>query len=278
MINQFETSLKNCLDALKDSQVKEAMKYTMLSGGKRLRPSLVLAFVEDLGGDMQKALYPAIALELIHNYSLVHDDLPSMDDDDYRRHRLTAHKVYGEALAILSGDALLTMAFDVVLKADLSPEQSLACVEILSRNAGVEGMVYGQELDIANEMESLDDLLESYRYKTGKLFAAAFELGTIVSGYERLQKDAKILGETLGVYFQIQDDLLEHTQSFEEIGKHVDSDEEEGKVTVVSILGLEEAQKLLLRYEEKLKEQLALFPFENNRVEKLIEEISQRSY
>lgn len=278
MINQFEMTLRDTLNNIRDSQVKEAMAYTMLSGGKRLRPMLLLSMVEDLGEDFSKGLYPAVALEMIHNYSLVHDDLPAMDDDDYRRHRLTAHKVYGEGMAVLSGDALLTMAFDVVLKANIRPEQALACVEILARNAGVEGMIYGQELDIDNKMKTIDELLESYRYKTGKLFAAAFEMAAIVSGHERYQKDAKKLGELLGIYFQIQDDLLEHTRSFEEIGKKADSDEKEGKVTVVSLLGLSESQELLKRYHSKLEKQLQIFPFQSKQVRNLIDEISDRTY
>lgn len=278
MIKVFETALKENLDSLQDSLVKESVAYSLLSPGKRLRPRLLLSLLEDLTGSYEQGMYAAIALEMVHNYSLVHDDLPAMDNDDYRRHRLTNHKVYGEGVAILAGDALLTYAFETMVKTKAEPSLVLTCVDVLAKTAGAQGMILGQELDILNEMNDLDSLFESYRYKTGKLFSAAFEMAVILAGKQEYQAQAQDLGDLLGVYFQVQDDILEHTQSFEMIGKKIDSDQQEGKVTVVSLLGLEKAKALSNELAIEFKEKMTALPLQTQHCMALINEIDSRTF
>lgn len=278
MQSDFESLLKENLESLKDSSVKTSMAYSLLAQGKRLRPRLLLALLFDLSDQYEPGLYPAIALEMIHNYSLVHDDLPAMDDDDYRRHRLTNHKVYGEAIAILAGDGLLTYAFETVCKTNTDARKIVDCVNVLAKTAGAEGMILGQELDIENKMTDLDSLFASYHYKTGQLFSAAFEMAVILADQKAYLPQAQHLGSQLGIYFQVQDDLLEHTQSFETIGKKVDSDLKEEKVTVVTLLGLEKAQALSKELEMNMIETLQAMPTKNNATLTLIDEIVSRTF
>ncbi len=243
MLENFENALKTHIDE-KGSVIKEAMNYSLLAGGKRIRPMMMLALVNDLMGDSNQAYPAAIALEMIHTYSLVHDDLPAMDNDDYRRHKPTNHKVYGEGFAILAGDALLNDAFMSVIQSDLEADLKVKLLEVLGRNAGPDGMILGQEVDIANAFETLEDLEQAYLLKTGCLFAAALESATLIANREDLQEAAKHLGYQLGIYFQYQDDILEYTSDFEHLGKVLGSDEEQEKKTIVTFLGLEEAQKV----------------------------------
>ncbi|CAM3573972.1 polyprenyl synthetase family protein [Erysipelothrix urinaevulpis] len=278
MKDLINNNLQETMDLIPNSIVKEAMAYSLLGDGKRLRSQLLLSLLKDFEVDVTKGLPFASSLEMIHTYSLVHDDLPAMDDDDYRRHRLTNHKVYGEGMAILAGDALLTYSFQNCLQSSLSDGIVLTCIEILSRNAGIYGMILGQELDIDNQMKTLDDLIVSYEHKTGKLFAAAFEMAVVIAGKKDKQELASTLGHKLGVLFQVQDDLLEYTKSFEEIGKDVKSDVLEEKVTVVTLLGLDEA----INYKEKLVQSfyddLELLGGTGNTVKNLIDEIVKRNY
>lgn len=275
LINQ---NLQQTMDLIPNSIVKEAMSYSLLGGGKRLRSQLLLSLLQDYGIELEKGLPFASSLEMIHTYSLVHDDLPSMDNDDYRRHRLTNHKVYGEGMAILAGDALLTYAFQNCLQSSLPDATVLSCVEILSRNAGVYGMVLGQELDIDNKMKTLDDLIISYEHKTGKLFSAAFEMAVVIANKNDKQELASNLGLKLGVLFQVQDDLLEYTKSFEEIGKDVKSDVSEDKVTVVTLLGLEEASRYKDKLVQSFYDDLELLGHTGDSLKTLIEEIVKRDY
>ena len=225
-------------------RIFEAVKYSALAGGKRLRPALTLAFCRLCGGNTEKALPFACALEMIHTYSLIHDDLPCMDDDDLRRGRPTCHKAFDEATAVLAGDALLTAAFETAAGAQgLSAETVVRGVQILSRAAGMNGMVAGQVLDMGAEHRKLTleelNLLQSL--KTGCLLWAACELGCVSAG----KTDAETLavaheyGEKLGLAFQIEDDILDVTGDAAVLGKSIGKDARDGKSTFVSLMGLD---------------------------------------
>lgn len=224
------------------ADLQEAMEYSLLAGGKRIRPILTLETCRLCGGEMESALPFACAVEMIHTYSLIHDDLPAMDNDDLRRGRPTNHIVYGEATAILAGDALLTAAFGQLTQARLPADRIVAAVECLSHAAGSAGMVGGQALDMAGEGRALNrrelELLQSL--KTGALIAAAVELGCIAAGGSDEQRThVRDYAQALGRAFQIRDDMLDVISSFEELGKPVGSDQVNEKSTFVTALGLE---------------------------------------
>lgn len=277
MINLIEANLLKTLEIYPESTVKDSMTYSLMSGGKRIRPRLLLSLLNDLGGDMNQGLYPGCALEMIHTYSLVHDDLPAMDDDDMRRHKPTNHKVFGEAMAILGGDGLLTAAFTTLAQSDLNSDIKASCMEILARNAGSLGMILGQEYDIKNEIHNLDALIACYELKTGCLFASALEMATVIAGQPEKQTNAHDLGFKLGVCFQFQDDLLEVTKTSEEIGKSVQSDADREKVTIVSLLGLEKAQELTQSYFNDIESLLLKLELKDSYLKDLIEEMMIRN-
>lgn len=247
-ISLVESRLTDLLPKCANGQdeVVEAMKYSLVNGGKRLRPILCLEFAKACGGDRFDALDFACAVEYIHTYSLIHDDLPCMDDDDMRRGKPSCHKQFGEATALLAGDALLTHAFQIVAGAELDDSKIALACGLLAQNAGVQGMVGGQVIDLKYESESPDlrQLLSVHRLKTGALISAACLLGCIAAGAD----DKKIAAASayaydLGVAFQIKDDILDVTGSSEELGKPVGSDEDNNKTTYVSLRGIENAQK-----------------------------------
>ena len=224
------------------ADLQEAMEYSLLSGGKRLRPVLVLETCRMCGGNLQAALPFACAVEMIHTYSLIHDDLPAMDNDELRRGRPTNHMVYGEATAILAGDGLLTAAFEQLTQAQLPAERIVAAVACLSRAAGPAGMVGGQALDMAGEGRALtrDELEQLQSLKTGALISAAAQLGCIAAGGDEAQME-KVgrYAQALGRAFQIRDDVLDVTGSDQELGKPVGSDRANEKSTFVTALGLQ---------------------------------------
>ena len=247
-ISLVESRLTDLLPKCANGQdeVVEAMKYSLVNGGKRLRPVLCLEFAKACGGDRFDALDFACAVEYIHTYSLIHDDLPCMDDDDMRRGKPSCHKQFGEATALLAGDALLTHAFQIVAGAELDDSKIALACGLLAQNAGVQGMVGGQVIDLKYESESPDlrQLLSVPRLNTGELISAACLLGCIAAGAD----DKKIAAASayaydLGVAFQIKDDILDVTGSSEELGKPVGSDEDNNKTTYVSLRGIENAQK-----------------------------------
>lgn len=247
-ISLVESRLTDLLPKCANGQdeVVEAMKYSLVNGGKRLRPVLCLEFAKACGGDRFDALDFACAVEYIHTHSLIHDDLPCMDDDDMRRGKPSCHKQFGEATALLAGDALLTHAFQIVAGAELDDSKIALACGLLAQNAGVQGMVGGQVIDLKYESESPDlrQLLSVHRLKTGALISAACLLGCIAAGAD----DKKIAAASayaydLGVAFQIKDDILDVTGSSEELGKPVGSDEDNNKTTYVSLRGIENAQK-----------------------------------
>ena len=220
----------------------ESMEYSLLAGGKRIRPVLALAFCEALDGDIYAALPAACALELIHTYSLIHDDLPCMDDDVLRRGKPTNHVVYGECTATLAGDALQSLAFETMLSAELPAERLVRCTEILAKAAGYQGMCRGQFLDMAGEGCTLteEQLTEINNCKTGALLSAACAIGAAAAGAEDAKIDAASrFGSLVGLAFQIRDDVLDVISTDAELGKTVGSDAEEKKNTYMALLGLD---------------------------------------
>jgi geranylgeranyl diphosphate synthase type II len=226
--------------------LRQAMEYSLFAGGKRFRPILTLATAEACGGDLRSALTPAAALEMIHTYSLIHDDLPAMDDDDLRRGKPTCHKVFGDAMAILAGDALLTHAFSVVVDSqDLNSHQTMAIIRELAAAAGPRGMVAGQALDIGG-MEK-DPALLNYIHscKTGALIKAAVRVGAIsADASPKVVEGLSEYAAALGLAYQIVDDILDVQGTTKELGKGAGSDAKSGKQTFVTIYGLEGAKQM----------------------------------
>lgn len=239
----------------------EAMEYSLLAGGKRLRPIFAFEFCRMCGRDWKEAAPFAAAIEMIHTYSLIHDDLPCMDNDDYRRGRLTNHKVFGEAMAVLAGDALLTDAFSVASTAELlNPADMAFAIGVLSECAGSLGMVGGQVLDIMSEERECteEDVIAIQSRKTGALINAACVLGTIAGGASEVQLEAagRFAG-ALGLAFQIRDDMLDQIGTREEMGKGVGTDA--AKNTFVRIYGLEKCEQLVQWYTDVAIEALDVF-------------------
>ena len=252
---RFETALSSYLKAAPfvSETLKNAFVYSLTAGGKRLRPGLVLASADALGGEESRAMPSALALEMIHTYSLIHDDLPAMDNDDYRRGKLTNHKVFGEGMAILAGDALLNKAYETLFSCG-----NLAAGRILSSAAGDLGMIGGQAVDLTSEGKTggEEELFTLQRLKTGKLITAALLLGEqAAKGNTSLKMEE--LGDKLGVLFQTTDDILDVVGKKEELGKSVGKDEKEQKLTTVSLFGLSGARKVA---ENAANEALLLLP------------------
>ncbi len=239
----------------------DSMSYSFLAGGKRLRPIFAYEFCRMCGGDWQKAAPFAAAVEMVHTYSLIHDDLPCMDNDDFRRGRLTNHKVYGEALATLAGDALLTDAFAVLSTAEIPGKAMADAVGILSECAGSLGMVGGQVLDIMSEERILteQEVLDIQSRKTGALIRAACALGAIAGNASDEQFDAACqFAAGLGLAFQIRDDMLDVIGTQEEMGKGVGTDA--AKNTFVRLYGLERCEELVQKYTDYALQALEVFP------------------
>lgn len=247
--------------------VIESMRYSLLAGGKRIRPVMVLAFCQLCGGDPQQALPFACAVEMVHTYSLIHDDLPCMDDDDLRRGRPTNHKVYGEAMALLAGDGLLTKAFETALSFSGAPEDALRGVRILAQCAGADGMVGGQCIDLDSEGKNVDlELLrEMDQGKTVALISAACQMGCVAAGAEEsLLEKARSYAEGVGMAFQIRDDILDVLGDAATLGKNVGMDSARDKRNYVSLLGVEEAQRLVEAFTAQAEQ--ALDGFEGDTV------------
>jgi len=246
-----------------DDKLRASMAYSLMAGGKRLRPILLMAAADAVGADGTKFITAACALEMIHTYSLIHDDLPAMDNDDYRRGKLTNHKAYDEGTAILAGDALLTLAFTVILRQqDVPAERLLRVVDEMSRAAGAEGMVGGQMLDLEaeNRRISMEELRRIHMGKTGALFRAALRSGAILAGASEQQLAAlTAYADHFGLAFQITDDILDVVGTAEDIGKPVGSDEKNHKSTYVTLTSLDEAQSLARQTVESAVDALHIF-------------------
>lgn len=260
-----ETWLKTCFqDRAPRGDLYDAMNYSLLAGGKRIRPVLMLETCRLCGGEPEHILPFAGAIEMIHTYSLIHDDLPCMDDDDLRRGRPTNHKVYGEATAVLAGDALLTAAFEWMLdpSVELPPQRVLEAAGVLARAAGAQGMVGGQVLDMAGEGHAmgLTEVEELQRLKTGALIRAAAEIGCVLAGGSEEQRKAVCrYAERLGLAFQIQDDILDVVGDEATLGKPVGSDAKSEKNTFVTLKGLDECRCLVDKLTNEAVEALSLF-------------------
>lgn len=248
-----ERSLERLCVGMTDSRVVEAMRYSLLGGGKRVRAALVLACASLSENNENDALLAASAIEMIHAYSLIHDDLPAMDNDDMRRGKLSCHKQYGESTALLAGDGLLTLAFNLLSRIS-KPSVSAECTAILSEAAGVNGMIYGQELDLAAEEHEVseEELILIHKNKTGALIRSAVSMGAALAKLNESERHALLIyAENLGLVFQIIDDILDCTSTTEELGKPVGSDGANNKTTYVTLYGIEKARVLAKEYNEK---------------------------
>lgn len=262
--------------------VLEAMNYSVSAGGKRLRPMLMLETYRMFGGT-SKVIEPFMAaIEIIHTYSLIHDDLPAMDNDEYRRGRKTTHVVYGEAMAILAGDALLNYAFETAASAFVLDEGNPAIGKafmILASKAGVYGMIGGQVVDVESEGKEIDaDTLKFIHiHKTSALLESAMLIGAVLAGAsEQQQRTVELAARELGLAFQIRDDILDVTGNTDELGKPVGSDEKNHKNTYVALEGLEKAKEDVKRYSESAIDRLKSLPARNEFLYELIEELIDR--
>ena len=243
--------------------IAEGMRYAVLNGGKRIRPVLILMTLDILGKDETLGLPSGAALEMIHSYSLVHDDLPALDNDDYRRGKLTTHKKFGEAEGILIGDSLLTHAFNVLTEKNegvISDEKIVEIVKLTSSYAGINGMIGGQTVDVESEGKKID--METLKYihknKTGKLLRLPIEIGCVIGDASKeIREKLEEYADLIGLAFQIKDDILDVEGDFEKLGKPVGSDAELEKSTYPSLIGMEESKKLLDETLEKAKKIIA---------------------
>ena len=263
------------------ANLREAVLYSIHAGGKRIRPYLLLEVLESLQVPITTAhAQVAAALEMIHTGSLIHDDLPAMDDDDFRRGRLTNHKKFGEALAILAGDALFLDPYALIAQADLPNEIKVDLITSLSLSSGSMGMVAGQVLDMEGEGKhlNLEELQTIHANKTGKLLAFPFQAAGVIAGLdENLQKQLKTVGELIGLAFQVRDDILDVTASFEEIGKTPQKDLQAEKSTYPALLGLDEAKVFCNRTLDQANEKLdvisQLVDFDKEPIVKIVESL-----
>ena len=282
---EIEAVLRNYLPQKEGCQkiIMEAMEYSLMAGGKRLRPMLMGETYRLFGGE-GKIIEPFMAaIEMIHTYSLVHDDLPAMDNDDYRRGRKTTHVVYGEDMGILAGDALLNYAFETVSKAfELYPEKSAAAGKafgILARKAGIYGMIGGQVVDVKETGHRIGKEILDFIYdlKTGALIESAMMTGAVLAeaSDEDVRKVEQI-AKKIGLAFQIQDDILDVTSTAEVLGKPIHSDEKNEKTTYVTLLGIEESEKIVERESEEAIALLKSLPGENDYLDWLVKELIHR--
>ena len=254
-----DEALAQCFLTKEDFPVKglaEAMRYSLLAGGKRIRPMLVMEFCRVTGGDPRDALPVACAIEMLHTYSLIHDDLPCMDNDELRRGRPTNHVVYGECTATLAGDALQSEAFASILHADLPASRRVLCAECLADAVGLDGMCGGQYLDMIGEGKLLSEteLNDIITRKTGDLLIAACRMGVAAAGGSDKQMEAAAYyGAYIGYAFQIVDDMLDVLSTVEELGKPIGSDAEEHKNTFMTLLGEEECRRLVKKLTDEAK-------------------------
>lgn len=268
---------------LMQADLLHAMRYSLLAGGKRIRPILVLDFCRICGGEEKNALPFACAVEMIHTYSLIHDDLPCMDDDDMRRGRPSNHKVFGESMALLAGDGLLTLAFETMLSEEtirlVGAERAAKAAGILAAAAGAHGMIGGQVIDLMSEgrVIPLDTLKKMDECKTGALIVAAAKMGCILGGATEEQlAAAENYARAIGVAFQIVDDILDVTGNTETLGKPIGSDRENDKCTYVTLMGLENAKKAVDNLTLEAVDSLACFGRDANYLIELAKKLAER--
>lgn len=287
-LKNFSSSFEEFLNSLiqfednKHSSHYKAMQYSLLLGGKRLRPYILSCFYTLAGGKNDYCLNFAAALEMIHTYSLIHDDLPSMDNDDFRRGKPSCHKAFDEATALLAGDALLTKAFETSAKTkNISADLVMEAISVLAELAGADGMIGGQVVDLAieNTLAPIETVLEMYKKKTGALLVAAAKIGTILAGgNEDLKNAAEEYALNLGIAFQIQDDILDVIGDSELLGKPVGSDDKNQKSTYVSLKGLEQAKLDVIKYTKMAKNALKAFEGDTKDLNDLADYLINRNY
>ncbi len=263
-------------------RLAEAIRYSLLAPGKRLRPAMVLMATEACGGEIERALGAAVAVEMIHAYSLVHDDLPAMDDDDLRRGRPTTHIQFDEAMAILAGDALQAEAFRVLAESISDPTLAIQAVTVLARAAGAAALVGGQVDDLAAESggpRTLAHLEHIHRRKTGALFAASLELGAIIANATPLMRESlRDYARDLGLAFQVVDDLLDSTSSDTSLGKRAGKDADRGKLTYPSLLGIEETRAKAMHLVDSARGHASVFGAAGWRLTWLAGYVFERTY
>lgn len=264
------------------SSARRAMRYSLLSGGKRIRPVLLLEFYKLCGGEGDNVLNFAAAIEMIHTYSLIHDDLPCMDNDDMRRGKPSCHKAFGEDTALLAGDALLTLAFSAAAKTEgLPSERVLRAISVLADKAGIDGMVGGQVMDLQFEKTGADsdELKEMYLKKTSCLLKAAAVCGCVLAGAdEEYIKYAEEYADSVGLAFQIIDDILDCTADEKTFGKPIGSDEKNGKITYVTLYGIDGARKKAAELSEKAEKLLDNFKGDSTALKELTKYLLNRRY
>ncbi|WP_050635686.1 polyprenyl synthetase family protein [Candidatus Stoquefichus sp. SB1] len=274
---ELNQRLDELLKPLKDGLVKEAMHYSLLAPGKRLRPLIFLNVLRSYGLDYHLYLDVACAIEMIHTYSLIHDDLPGMDNDDLRRGRLTCHKQFDEATAILAGDALLNLGVNTILNIPIDDHLKVQILNRLYEASGVNGMIYGQQQDIAfeNKQASLIELEDIHHHKTGELIAVSMQLASLIAQPQDYEYWSQI-GFDLGLAFQVQDDILDVIGDQEKLGKKTGSDLENHKSTYVSLLGLDESQKLVEKLFNKCYEAIYAMRINHGLILELLTMIMKR--
>ena len=282
----IEEALKGFLPKgrFREQTLIDSMEYSLMCGGKRVRPLLTLLFCELLGEDVKKALPFACAVEMIHTYSLIHDDMPCMDDDDYRRGKLSNHKVYGEDIATLSGDALQSLAFEIMTSDEVlstvPADRALRAANTLAKYCGVLGMVGGQVIDIESEGKraDIDVLQEMDEKKTAALIKASCEMGCIIGGADENKiKAAAQYAHSIGIAFQIVDDILDVTSTSEQLGKPVGSDSDNDKSTYVSLLGIEKCKQLVDELTKQALTSLEVFDGDTSALKELALSLAKRN-
>jgi len=277
IIAEINCRLNEIVDQYKDGKVKEAMKYSLLAPGKRLRPLMMIQVLRSYQIDYRPYIDIACAIEMIHTYSLIHDDLPGMDNDDLRRGRPTCHKQFDEATAILAGDALLNEAVNVILNVAVEADLKLDIIKALYQASGVNGMIYGQQQDLYFEQRNatLEELKDIHYYKTGQLISVSLVIGSLIAN----QNDIHIwrtIGFDLGLAFQIQDDVLDVIGDEKKLGKKIGSDAQNHKSTYVTLLGIEESQKYVDELFEKCYENLYSLQINHGLILDLFQKILKR--
>ena len=275
--SQFDLYLDTQTNKLPESRLKDAMRYSLLAGGTRVRPMLLFAALDAYGLPAEEGFPMAAAIEMIHTYSLIHDDMPEMDNDDLRRGRPTCHRVFGDDIALLAGDGLQAFAFEQ-LKDVSDPKKAIDLCVLLARMAGPAGMCYGQDLDLdADGASSLEDIERIETYKTGCLIALPLCSAAILAGHPEDVDKWQQVGREIGIQFQIQDDLLEKTSSAAVMGKSL-SDERNEKATALTFFGLEEGKAKVLEYEKSILTRLDEFNLNDGLLRVLIEQLTHRTH
>lgn len=278
----IETEMRTYLTGDIPQNLYDSMAYSLFAGGKRLRPILLFASFKSFGEKIEKTFRTAAALEMIHTYSLIHDDLPAMDDDDFRRGMLTNHRKFDEATAILAGDGLLTLSFEIITNDKLLTDtEKVYMTKELAHAAGPEGMVAGQVLDMEGETKqlTLEQLEQVHRLKTGRLIRFAVDAGAYLAGAtENQRKHLRQFSHYLGLIFQVQDDILDVIGDPEKLGKPVGSDTDNEKSTYPKLLGLEGAKDKMIEYKKKALAALAESGAEHDYLEQLLSHFQNRDY